>query len=382
MPFSRVQHYTYRKVLKECGEAGLRDKRKDGNYRKVTQAMRDYLRTRMQEEPSISERELREAIEKRFRTTISKATLNNLRRSEGMQREKLPAKREPIRRRSGGGEILMSLVFYSGILDILTKTIMSRVDEVRESPSFRPKKGTGKDHPRSREQGRFTKEYNQLKSVRESRFKSIEQKIPKKNFSTMDVFRRSEKTIARYNLALLCLPLVTLNGKSSRVNRVKGNDLAFLCGYNYKDAALDKYLRELKYLKVSERLIVETAKFWLNFWKERYGEESVFVCYYIDGNTKTLWSSQRCYKGKVTVLGRVMGCLENVFIHDGRGHPLYFQTFQGHAELGKHALAMITELTRYFDDPQVSVRLSSSTVGSSCETRLIRTTSTNRGLWW
>ena len=208
MPFSRVQHYTYRKVLKECGEAGLRDKRKDGNYRKVTQAMRDYLRTRMQEEPSISERELREAIEKRFRTTISKATLNNLRRSEGMQREKLPAKREPIRRRSGGGEILMSLVFYSGILDILTKTIMSRVDEVRESPSFRPKKGTGKDHPRSREQGRFTKEYNQLKSVRESRFKSIEQKIPKKNFSTMDVFRRSEKTIARYNLALLCLPLV------------------------------------------------------------------------------------------------------------------------------------------------------------------------------
>ena len=356
VPFSRVQYYTYCKTLKERGEAGLRDKRKNGNYRKVTQAMRDYLTMRVQEEPSISERELRDAIKKRFRTTISKATLNNLRRSEGMRREKLPAKPERIRRRSGGGEILTSLVFYSGILDVLSKTIMSRIDEVRESPSFRPKKGTGKDHPRSREKGRFTREYNQLKSVRESRFKSIEEKIPKKNFSTMDVFRRSEKTISRYNLALLCLPLVTSNGKSSRVNRVKGNDLRFLCGYNYKDAALDKYLRELKYLKLSERLIVETAKFWLNFWKERYGEESVFVCYYIDGNTKALWSSQRCYKGKVTMLGRVMGCLENVFIHDGRGHPLYFQTFQGHADLGKHALGMITELTRHFDDSQVSVR--------------------------
>ena len=56
------------------------------------------------------------------------------------------------------------------------------------------------------------------------------------------------------------------------------------------------------------------------------------------------------------MLGRVMGCLENVFIHDGRGHPLYFQTFQGHADLGKHALGMITELTRHFDDSQVSVR--------------------------
>ena len=356
VPFSRVQYYTYCKVLKEHGEAGLRDGRENGNYRKVTQAMREYLRFRTQEDPSISEGELREAIEKRFRTTISKATLNNLRRSEGMRREKPPPKTEGIRGRSGGGEILTSLAFYSGILDVLTKTIMGRIDEVRESPSFRAKKGTGKDHPWSREKGRFTREYNQLKSVRESRFKSIEEKIPKKNFSSMDVFRRSKQTISRYNLALLCLPLVTSNGKSSRVNRVKGNDLEFLCGYNYKDAALDKYLRELKYLKVSESLIVETAKFWQSFWRERYGKQPVFVCYYIDGNTKALWSSQRCYKGKVTMLGRVMGCLENVFIHDGRGHPLYFQTFQGHADLGKHALGMITELTKHFDDPEVSVR--------------------------
>jgi hypothetical protein len=35
-----------------------------------------------------------------------------------------------------------------------------------------------------------------------------------------------------------------------------------------------------------------------------------------------------------------MNCLENVFIHDGKGHPLYFQTFQGHADLGKQALEM------------------------------------------
>ena len=356
VPFSRVQYYAYCKVLKERGETGLRDRRQKGNYRKVTQAIRDYLTMRMQEEPRISEQELRDSIQTRFGTTISKATVNNIRKAEGMLREKLPAKTEPIHKRSGGGEILTSLVFYSGILDMLTKTIMNRLDEVRESPSFKPKMGTGKDHPRFREKGRFTREYNLLKSVRESRFKSIEEKIPKKNFSAMDVFHRSEQTISRYNLALLCLPLVTSNGKSSRVNRVKGNDLEFLCGYNYKDAALDKYLRDLKYLKVSESLIAETAKFWQNFWKEKYGEESVFVCYYIDGNTKALWSSQRCYKGKVTMLGRVMGCLENVFIHDGRGHPLYFQTFQGHADLGKHALGMISELTKHFDDPQVSVR--------------------------
>jgi hypothetical protein len=75
----------------------------------------------------------------------------------------------------------------------------------------------------------------------------------------MKLVRLSEKTISRYNLALLCLPLVTSNGKTSRVNRVKGNDLAFLCGYNYKDASLNRYLGELTYLKVSEQLITATA---------------------------------------------------------------------------------------------------------------------------
>jgi hypothetical protein len=51
------------------------------------------------------------------------------------------------------------------------------------------------------------------------------------------------------------------------------------------------------------------------------------------------------------MLGRVMNCLENVFIHDGKGHPLYFQTFQGHADLGKHALNMLTKLNYFLNDP-------------------------------
>nr|QNT35468.1 hypothetical protein EKMJPAOO_00018 [uncultured Methanosarcinales archaeon] len=89
----------------------------------------------------------------------------------------------------------------------------------------------------------------------------------------------------------------------------------------------------------------------MDFWRDESEEETYFVCYYIDGNTKALWSSNRCYKGRVTMLGRVMNCLENVFIHDGKGHPLYFQTFQGHADLGKHAPPMLTKLTELLDDP-------------------------------
>ncbi len=100
---------------------------------------------------------------------------------------------------------------------------------------------------------------------------------------------------------------------------------------------------------MSNNLIETTAKFWIDFWSRKNKSDSIFACYYIDGNTKALWSSKSCYKGKVTMLGRVMNCLEQVFIHDGQGHPIYFQTFNGHADLGKNALRMMDTIGEYLE---------------------------------
>ncbi len=44
------------------------------------------------------------------------------------------------------------------------------------------------------------------------------------------------------------------------------------------------------------------------------------------------------------MLGRVMNCLGPVVIHDGHGHPRDFQTFNGHADLGKNALRMSADV--------------------------------------
>jgi hypothetical protein len=112
----------------------------------------------------------------------------------------------------------------------------------------------------------------------------------------------------------------------------------------YKAATLTKHLNELKSLQISQTLITTTARFWIEFWDRRNRSETMFVCYYLDGNTKALWSSKPCHKGKVTMLGRVMNCLEQVFIHDGQGHPIYFRTFNGHADLGKHVLSMMEKI--------------------------------------
>lgn len=355
VPFSRAQYYRYRRLLLKYGEEGLRDERKDGNYTKLTERIKDYVIAIVKENRSISSSQLQSKILNQFDVQISLSSLNNFRASASLTRLPTPKEEKYIRQKSGGGEILTSLSLFTHIMELYTKTIVEQANAVRQSPLFEQKKDIEKNNPDIRLHGKITREYNQLESVRENRFKSIDDKIKDKDFSAMNIFEMSEKTISRYNLALLCLPLVTSNGRSSRVNRVKGNDLSFLCGYNYKDASLNRYIQELKYLKVSDRLITATAKFWMDFWRNESSDETYFVCYYIDGNTKALWSSNRCYKGRVTMLGRVMNCLENVFIHDGKGHPLYFQTFQGHADLGKHALPMLTKLTELLDDPSAHI---------------------------
>lgn len=49
-------------------------------------------------------------------------------------------------------------------------------------------------------------------------------------------------------------------------------------------------------------------------------------------------------QNKVTMLGRVMGCLEHVFIHDSFGHPVYFETYSGHGPCGEHILEMFEKI--------------------------------------
>jgi hypothetical protein len=354
--FSQSQYYKYCKILQKYGEEGLRDHREDGNYTKLTQIIKGYITATVKENRSIASSQLKNKILFLFGVSLSEDSINIFRASKSLTRIPL-TKPEYQHQKSGGGEILTFMAFYTNIIDIITKTITQRTDKIRQTESIAQTKTFEPDHPEARDHGKFTREYNQQEDVRCNRFKSIDEKIPLKNLLSMNIFLKSEKTISRYNLALLCLPLVTSNGKSSRVNRAKGNDLKFLSGYNYKDAALDRYLRELKYLKISDQLIIETAKFWMDFWRKEQNEETYFVCYYIDGNTKPLWSSNSCYKGKATMLGRVMNCLENVFIHDGKGHPLYFQTFQGHADLGKHALNMATKLTQMLDNPSAHIQV-------------------------
>ncbi|MFQ5944554.1 MAG: hypothetical protein ACE5JF_13485 [Anaerolineales bacterium] len=194
--------------------------------------------------------------------------------------------------------------------------------------------------------GRFTPHYNRRKAVRESRFASIEQKRGTKNFASMSITQADAQVLARKSLAVLALPLLTRQGMSRSVDTPLGESLRSLCGFNYRNETLRKFFSELKYLGVAESLLRGQVPYWHRQWQgtSRGTLELPLLCYYVDGHTKAYWSSQRVRQNKVTMLGRVMGCLEQVFVHDQFGRPLYFETYSGHAPLGEQVLSLFEKI--------------------------------------
>ena len=352
-PFSQAQYYVYKSILETRGTEGLYDQRAEGNNLKFSENMKNYVQGLLEHNPSISTTDIQKDIENHFNISISNTTIKNFRRDTGLIRVHLERDDNPVFE-SSAAEIPLALALGTGLVDMFTDSICQSIKEKMTSGVLENSEQLEKDHPDLRANGKFTSEYNNLPSVRESRFKPIEEKISHKRFSAMDIFSLSRKTVLRRTLSLFSLPLVTENGKTSSVDCPSGNALQALCSFNYKAATLTKHIAELKYLQISNSLIEATARFWIDFWNSRNNSDAIFACYYIDGNTKALWSSKSCYKGKVTMLGRVMNCLEQVFIHDGQGHPIYFQTFNGHADIGKNALGMLDKIDEYLKDTTTS----------------------------
>jgi len=351
VPFSRSQYYIYNKKLKESGESGLRDKRSEGGNKKLTPESEAFITGCVESNPTISPQWIQESLSRRFGIILTPSGITRVlqrldlisdKRTKGRPRK---YDQEVQHNSCGGFELIIALAYHLGwpqmTAGAIKETIKSlkRTKAFRSSESYSDKKGRDKF-------GRFTTKYNQREDIRKARFESITEKRHQKNWKSMNVIRDEIKTIERKSLAILCLPVVTMNGSVRSVNSALGQELKHFAGFDYKQSSLTKYLNELKYLGVSGKLLENMVTFWSKCWGPEMKDLShrTFLCYYIDGNTKAVWSSKRVKKNKVSMLGRVMGCLEHVFIHDTLGHPVYFETYSGHGPCGEHILKMFERI--------------------------------------
>jgi len=342
-PVSLSQYYRLRKQFEQQGFAGLEDNRTTGNARKLSPQQAELVSAVLTYNRHSTSKSLQYELQNKWGIELDISRLDQLRRELNLTRIK--PKIETVQAvKFAGIEIFSALVHHIGILEHWNQTIKKRLQQIKQSELYQNQNSQNRPHVRHRK-GQFSSRYNKLKKVREMKFASIDDKIKEKDFAKLSLYQTTDANLERKNLSVLLLPLVTNNGASRSINKPLGNALQYACGYNYKHSTIDKYLRELKYLQISTDLIDCNAKFFHRFWKQYDSTNHKLACYYIDGNVKPLWSSKRCRKGKVTMLGRVMNCLEQVIIHDGYGHPIYFRTFSGNADLQKYALQSMEKLS-------------------------------------
>lgn len=354
VPFSQAQYYRYKKKLEQEGAESLTDGRTEGNNRRITAVVEGFIQGYVSGTPEATLSEIQREVKERFHLELSEAGISRCLKRLGHSRIDKPH-REKIERTYtmyGGFEIISSLACYMGWPQAVSAVIEKRIKQVKTGVLWE------KNQPETGKLGRnklgqFTSNYNRRRVVREKRFESLESKREEKNFRSMSISTAGPLVLARKSLAMLALPLVTNNGMIRSVDTPSGDALRCLCGYNYKQSTLTKFVAELKYLGAAKYLLRSQIGFWRKFWeKHPIGEmELPVLCYYVDGNTKALWSKKRVKKNKVTMLGRVMGCMETVFVHDNFGRPIYFETYSGHAPAGEYILSLFRKIETALEGP-------------------------------
>ena len=345
VPFSRRQYWHYQRRWKQGGISALRDGRCGGNHRKLNAEVEGFLAAYVQTHAEVSLGELRRLVKTRFNATVWKSTISRAVKRLGLSlRRRQASAVEKYYIPFGGLELVMALACHLGWPQSTAEIIgreMVRLKRRLGKQWSRPPDRRARDS-----RGHFTSDYSRRRDVRESRFASIEEKRGRKNFASMSLIQADAQVLARKSLAVLTLPLITRQGISRSVDTAWGESLRSLCGFNYKNETLQKFFRELKYVGVAESLLRGQVPFWQKRWKgtSRGKLELPLLCYYVDGNTKAYWSSRRVEQNKVTMLGRVMGCLEQVFVHDQFGRPIYFETYSGHAPMGEYVLHLFDKI--------------------------------------
>jgi transposase len=353
VPFSRPQYFRYKARLAAQGLDGLVDKRSKGNHRKLTADAQGFMRGLHRADPRLSLQEICESLKSSLGIQVDPSTASRYLRGVGEEIQ-WPRVEEPesLLISCGGFEIIGALGLHLGWAQHTAEVLLQMRECFRQTSTYRRERVT-RDRQGRNGLGQFTGAYNRRQDIRSQRFASVEDKRQRKNYSRMALFQAGKFVLERKCLGVLALPLITLNGTTRSANGPLGNALEHFCGYNYQHNTLDKFLRELKYLGVSDRLLRDQVSFWREHWSQIKPSASglPFLCYYVDGNTKALWSEKRVKKNKVTMLGRVMGCLEQVFVHDAFGHPVYLETYAGKAPVGEHILGMFEKIEEALEGP-------------------------------
>lgn len=325
--------------------------------RQVVCAIRDF-------DPRADVGRIAEVIARRLGVVVSESVIKRVLADEGLNRPPGGGEHPDVLRAHKaanapvGEEMLFAGSLFLRLADELTGYTAGMASAIHAASALAVASAPKPAAPRQEEagsrdaRGRFTAVYNKANLKLDARlgpaFRSVVEKRREVHLGARRLAGEGVATIHRKCRAVVMLPLLTDSGRSVQVDDYRAHHgLVELCGHAYAGETLERFLRDLKYLGLSDAMMNQHAAFWMAHEPRGEGEgEPAGFLLYIDGSNKALWTSNFAKCGKVSDNGRIMPCLDQVLVHTGTGTPIYWQTFSGHASLVTYAPAAIAAVEK------------------------------------
>lgn len=357
---------TYRKrrlKYRRDGVEGLIVLRLGGATRSLRPEVRQVVCALRRADHQMPARRIAEVVKEQFDIAVHESSINKVLKAEGLDRPPGPVgRREPVTEelQFAGAAFFQIAEQELGCSAGLTEKI---VELAREAPEPEPDAELRDEQAGREEQGRFGPGYNQARAKGEAKlgpaFRSVEELRQETDLRKRKLVKESPETVQRKVQAVLALPLLTEAGRTTQLNDYRGgHGIAEFCGVRYTGDTIDRFLRDGKYLGLATPLSEHFAHFWVDH-EPRAADNSApaGAGVFLDGVTKAMWTRFFTRAGKVSSTGRVMPCLEQIFIHTGTGTPLFWLPFSGTANLAAQTMPLIQKLEAIVGEDWCAQRL-------------------------
>lgn len=354
-----LPHSTLRSRLQRLEQGGVRGllDRRHPPPSSLTPTIRGFIEGAGRSNPALPVKKILELIAEHFKVNLRPRTIETVLKEAGLARAavRFTSQVQPATLRAAAQSVVPEPLGAAGMVwltvgDDLVGYTAGLAEAIQDATADIPPPSpvTPAEREHRDEKGRFLPEYNAPEERRDpkvgARFESVDIRRADKDLGRMAIVRSRPETLREKLLALMALPMVTSRGHFDGATDVRGTWLEGLGGLDYMPETLLKFTRELKYAALAGVLQVQHAQIWHRHTAGWIGPGACCSILYVDTTVKPLWTEHFHKSGRVTMLGRVMPCVETVMIHQGAGVPLWLRTYSGHVALVNNVLPLIDEL--------------------------------------
>ena len=290
---SRTSYPRMRSRYQRHGIEGLLETRGGARSVKISEDIKQYIRSLKEETPSLRADAIGQEVKKRFSVEVDVSHMGRLLQGMGLNapvgRPSHPSRSTPIAIDHAGCFFLKAACVAMDLPDAILEVITRRLEEIQQDCSL------------------FSEAFLRLRLLS----------------TGAEVLRRKIET-------LLFMPVFGMERlwHFKTVYPRKGLGKVSGSGEPYKYHTMDNFLRELPRLDIDQALSAALARRYVEAFHIRFQTKAERT-FYIDCFRKVVWTKQNIPKGMHATRNQVLKCLDVYFIHDAQGRPLLPMTRSG-----------------------------------------------------